>query len=291
MTIKNSEPLTHLGRACVISCDGLCHKAWGVEGRPTGPFNDEWLADSELGESDNLLPLEFPDNWCVRDCERSVITNAGEIPILPHFSGRVKCPPTFTTEGWASIEEVSLYCPITPLEGGGIKWGCLKFRDTQSLLTLQPFTFEAAYWPLFRHIVLSHFFGLGRITTDDIEGVKKALRSGNRHTKKAAIDATDFLGEGEALPILATLFGRSRVEFKIMAVKKTAGYGSGASLDLLAKFADDSDVDVKKAVLVIAVEIGEEATFIANKLSQDKSVIVRSLAGSYLDRHYGSAVQ
>lgn len=86
-----------------VNCDRNCSKAWGISSRPCTDNDEEFLADTELGEapcdpghyegSDGKpqSAREFPNKWCVRQCERSVMTElrAGpETLILPDWSRR-----------------------------------------------------------------------------------------------------------------------------------------------------------------------------------------------------------
>lgn len=97
--------LTYFGQPVVVRCDAKCHKAWGINGRPSvqlGADVDDyaWLADDELGtapvdpgtyEGGHAKPLAPPavhNKWCVRECERSTMTDPGEPYDPPDFSRR-----------------------------------------------------------------------------------------------------------------------------------------------------------------------------------------------------------
>jgi len=86
--------ITYFGQPVIVSCDGNCAKAWGISSRPHERLGDDeddivYLADDELGEapadpgtyegSDGKPEsvAEFPNKWCVRQCERC--TMSGEI--------------------------------------------------------------------------------------------------------------------------------------------------------------------------------------------------------------------
>ncbi len=65
-----------------VSCDGKCNKAWGINSRPRNS-DDTQIEDECLGEAPidpgttegwDKKPKslkEFPNRWCVRECERS----------------------------------------------------------------------------------------------------------------------------------------------------------------------------------------------------------------------------
>lgn len=83
------------GQTAKVICDSKCNKAWGYSSRPhekvTGKEDDiMWYADHELGEAPKdpgsyegthgkpESPDEFPNKWCVRECERCEMSNPGE---------------------------------------------------------------------------------------------------------------------------------------------------------------------------------------------------------------------
>ena len=86
-----------------VCCDGKCNKAWGINNRPTQQLDEdddddfEFLADGELGEAPvdpgtieggfakPLSVTEFPNNWCVLECERCSMSDPGKEnePLLP----------------------------------------------------------------------------------------------------------------------------------------------------------------------------------------------------------------
>lgn len=92
-----------------VACDGNCKKAWGISSRPEVQLSKDendtaYLADGELGdapedpgtyEGGHAKPAsaaEFPNKWCVRECERCAMTEPGKsdaIPTLRDFSQRV----------------------------------------------------------------------------------------------------------------------------------------------------------------------------------------------------------
>jgi hypothetical protein len=80
-----------------VVCDRKCGKAWGINNRPqiqlsADPDDVVLLADDELGEAPAdpgtyeggcgkpASPDEFPQKWCVRECERSSMSVLGEWP-------------------------------------------------------------------------------------------------------------------------------------------------------------------------------------------------------------------
>lgn len=87
--------ITFFGQKAKVACDGLCSKAWGINSRPRVRLSDdpddfETLADHELGEAPadpgtyegiDGKPAsadEFPNRWCVRECERCSMSKPGE---------------------------------------------------------------------------------------------------------------------------------------------------------------------------------------------------------------------
>ena len=83
--------VTFFGQRAKVKCDGNCAKAWGIVARPREQLSDDgddivYLSDYELG----LAPAdpetyeggygkpdsvsEFPNKWCVRQCERCSVS-------------------------------------------------------------------------------------------------------------------------------------------------------------------------------------------------------------------------
>jgi hypothetical protein len=106
LTVILVKPILYCGTSLVLACDGLCSKAWGLNGRPrvqlSGEEDDwEWLADGELGEAPedpgtyeggHAKPRDHSDparqnKWCARECERSEMVEVGPLE-LPDFSAR-----------------------------------------------------------------------------------------------------------------------------------------------------------------------------------------------------------
>lgn len=105
------KEIQYMGQKVIVKCDEKCHKAWGVSARPKEQLSDDpddvrYLGDDELGEapvnpmtseggdmkpvtSDNK-PLQnvIPNKWCVRQCERCVMSERGstEEPELEDWS-------------------------------------------------------------------------------------------------------------------------------------------------------------------------------------------------------------
>ena len=91
------QMITFFGHRVKVGCDGNCAKAWGLNSRPCKDDNrdNDYLLDSELaiapadpgtyegphGKPDSVD--DFPNKWCVRECERSAITPHGTDPNLP----------------------------------------------------------------------------------------------------------------------------------------------------------------------------------------------------------------
>jgi hypothetical protein len=83
---RNARVIRYFGEPMKVGCDAQCQKAWGITSRPRIVFDDlddyVFLADDELGEAPAdpgtyegpdgkpLSPDEFPNKWCVRQCER-----------------------------------------------------------------------------------------------------------------------------------------------------------------------------------------------------------------------------
>lgn len=106
----NEAMITYFDQPAKVVCDRKCHKAWGISSRPRVQLSDdeddfEYRGDDELGtapvdpgtyEGANAKPHspdEFPNKWCVRECERCAMSKHGEyaLPlVLPDFSKRVR---------------------------------------------------------------------------------------------------------------------------------------------------------------------------------------------------------
>lgn len=84
--------ITYFGQKAKVACDEKCNKAWGSNSRPTVQMSDDeddygYLSDSELGEApedpgtyeggQGKEPRSM-NKWCVRECERCVMSNPGE---------------------------------------------------------------------------------------------------------------------------------------------------------------------------------------------------------------------
>ena len=89
------QAIVYFGHPAKVCCDGKCEKAWGLSNRPVLQLTDDeddhaWLSDSEVGiapidpgtyEGGDAKPLsvmEFPNKWCVRECERCTMSKPGE---------------------------------------------------------------------------------------------------------------------------------------------------------------------------------------------------------------------
>jgi hypothetical protein len=114
--LKMEAEITFFSKKVIVKCDGNCQKAWGAHTRPRqslshvpGTFENhpedwEYLADYELkdapldpgtyegGHGKPLSPLDFPNKWCVRECERSGISEPGDPLVMPDFSKRIANP-------------------------------------------------------------------------------------------------------------------------------------------------------------------------------------------------------
>lgn len=87
--------ILYFGQQAKVCCDLNCGKAWGINSRPKVQLSDNpddyaFLADVELGEAPSdpgtyegghakpASPSEFPNKWCVRECERCEMSSPGE---------------------------------------------------------------------------------------------------------------------------------------------------------------------------------------------------------------------
>ena len=83
----NIKLITYCGEKIAVVCDRRCDKAWGIQNRPKVQLSDDpddfyFLPDDELGQAPcnpgtyegghgkPVSPDEFPNKWCVRECER-----------------------------------------------------------------------------------------------------------------------------------------------------------------------------------------------------------------------------
>lgn len=101
--------IVYFGQPAKVGCDEKCSKAWGVNQRPRvsiSPDDEDdyaFLSDDELpdapddpgtyegGHGKPSSPSLAPNKWCVRECERCVMSKPGESdkPLeLPDFSKR-----------------------------------------------------------------------------------------------------------------------------------------------------------------------------------------------------------
>jgi hypothetical protein len=84
---KNEAIVPYFGQCVKVNCDRRCAKAWGISQRPYIQLSQDendiaYLADSELPnapiapgtwegwDTKPLSPDDFPNKWCVRECER-----------------------------------------------------------------------------------------------------------------------------------------------------------------------------------------------------------------------------
>lgn len=108
MSQTNEAVITYFGHKTKVACDRNCQKAWGVNNRPRVQISSSeddyaFLADDELGTAPDdpgtyegsdgkpQSPDDFPNRWCVRECERCAMSDIGKshTPLaLPDFSKR-----------------------------------------------------------------------------------------------------------------------------------------------------------------------------------------------------------
>ncbi len=105
--------ITFCGQQARVICDGNCYKSWGINNRPREQLSEDeddivWYADDELSvapidsdvqEDEDKKPLsseEFPNKWCVRECERCVMSAPGkwrESLLLKNWNKRIYNQP------------------------------------------------------------------------------------------------------------------------------------------------------------------------------------------------------
>ena len=89
------KEIIYFGQKTKVVCDEKCNKAWGLSARPRVQLSDDeddccWLADGELGEAPAdpgtyegghgkpYSPVDAPNKWCVRECERCKMSERGK---------------------------------------------------------------------------------------------------------------------------------------------------------------------------------------------------------------------
>ena len=85
----NESIITFCGQKAKVNCDRNCSKAWGINNRPRDKKGN-FLPDKSLGMAPKdpgtyeydvgkpLSPDEFPQKWCVRECERCNMSSPGK---------------------------------------------------------------------------------------------------------------------------------------------------------------------------------------------------------------------
>jgi hypothetical protein len=88
------KQITFFGQQAAVACDAKCSHAWGMNSRPKKQLSDNeddyvYLSDAEAGpapadpgtyegfDGKPTTPDEFPNRWCVRQCERCVMSMPG----------------------------------------------------------------------------------------------------------------------------------------------------------------------------------------------------------------------
>ena len=102
----HTKQIIWFGKSATLACDGICVKAFGINGRAKKEFDSAdpddyaFLADDELGDAPSDPgtyeggcakpggPHEM-NKWCSRECERSKVFDSAEHGVLPDFSRRV----------------------------------------------------------------------------------------------------------------------------------------------------------------------------------------------------------
>ncbi len=107
---SNQAYIKNLGRLFKVSCDRQCDKAWGRSVRALNQRSEnesdwEYLADHELpmapadpgsvsgGCSKPASPNDFPNAWCINECERCAMSKPGEYFAnleQPNFTKRLR---------------------------------------------------------------------------------------------------------------------------------------------------------------------------------------------------------
>ncbi len=84
--------IEYFGAPAIVRCDENCAKAWGINSRPSVKLSDDpddfaWLPDNELEiapidpgtmEGEDRKPIDLlniPNKWCVRECERCIMSH------------------------------------------------------------------------------------------------------------------------------------------------------------------------------------------------------------------------
>jgi hypothetical protein len=102
MSDNGAKTILYFGKQAKVNCDRKCNKAWGINTRPSVKMSSDendyaFLSDGELGDAPinpgtyegrdakPTSPDQFPNRWCVRECERVAF---GDDP-FPNFDMRV----------------------------------------------------------------------------------------------------------------------------------------------------------------------------------------------------------
>ena len=101
--------ITYFGQKAKVKCDEKCNKAWGANTRKKQQLSkdeDDWayLSDDELekapidprtyegGQAKPTNKENIPNKWCVRECERCVMSTPNEFDkplLLKDFTNRI----------------------------------------------------------------------------------------------------------------------------------------------------------------------------------------------------------
>ena len=106
-----TKKILYFGSERTVACDGNCNKAWCLTHRPIVQLSSEdeddyyFLSDNELdiapnnpgtyegGDCKPYKSNEFPNRWCVRQCEWSDMFDIDEDIKLHDFSVRLYNKP------------------------------------------------------------------------------------------------------------------------------------------------------------------------------------------------------
>lgn len=99
-----TKSILYMGRGQLLTCDGNCKKAWGIQNRPKLQLGDDeddfaYLSDSELGDApthpgtyegghENRRGPDSMNKWCSHQCEQSCMADNVSSISLPNWEQR-----------------------------------------------------------------------------------------------------------------------------------------------------------------------------------------------------------